>query len=182
MEVLIKGCFINRIKVSCRRVYLFLVSLETSWIFRHWIFVALLWVLPETLAVNQRNNTVIKTFSNQFQRINTVMWQDEEPGSMTPYLSLCQHFFNSVLIKCNNLGEIWAINRTLCDPVNGWLRVRQVMNRGDNLPVASGIRSHSSISLSPASNSELTSLWGPTTLVKSIKKMLYRYQTKSCRK
>lgn len=44
------------------------------------------------------------------------MWQDEEPGSMTPYLSLCQHFFNSVLIKCNNLGEIWAINRTLCDP------------------------------------------------------------------
>lgn len=116
MEVLIKGCFINRIKVSCRRVYLFLVSLETSWIFRHWIFVALLWVLPETLAVNQRNNTVIKTFSNQFQRINTVIWQDEEPGSMTPYLSLCQHFFNSVLIKCNNLGEIWAINRTLCDP------------------------------------------------------------------
>lgn len=105
----------NRIKVSCS-VYLFLVSLETSWIFRHWISVALLWVWQETLAVNQRNNTVIKTCSNQFQRINTVMWQDEEPGSMTPNMSPCQHFFNSLIIKCNNLGEFWAINRTHCDP------------------------------------------------------------------
>lgn len=92
------------------------MSLETSWIFRHWISVALLWVWQETLAVNQRNNTVIKTCSNQFQRINTVLWQDEELGSMTLNLSPCQHFFNSLLIKCNNLGEFWAINKTHCDP------------------------------------------------------------------